>query len=104
MAQRAEGRGWKVARSQPPTRLRLNSGSDFRIEAGLLKPERIWRIWPHRHERDRGCSDFAGLHRMAAAELRHALPDCGCLGGPDGGRAHQLVQLGTEPRLLAFHE
>ena len=51
--------------------------------------------FPDGHEHDRGCSDFAGLHRMAAAELRHALPDCGCFGNPDGGRAHQLVQLGT---------
>jgi hypothetical protein len=31
--------------------------------------------FPDGHEHDRGCSDFAGLHRMAAAELRHALPD-----------------------------
>jgi hypothetical protein len=35
------------------------------------------------------------VNRMAAAELRHALADCGCFGGPDGRRAHQLVQLGT---------
>src|SRR5208283_717498 len=48
MAQRAAGRGWKVARSQLPTRLRLNSRSDFRTEAGLLKTERICRISPHR--------------------------------------------------------
>ena len=51
--------------------------------------------FPDGHEHDRGCSDFAGLHRMAAAELRHALSDCGCFGGPDVVRAHQLVQLGT---------
>ena len=38
---------------------------------------------------------FAGLHRLAAAELCHALPDCGCFGGPEDGRAQQLVQLGA---------
>src|SRR5579862_952775 len=43
MAQRAAGAGLKVARSQPPTRLRLNSKSDFRTEAGLLQTERIWQ-------------------------------------------------------------
>ena len=32
---------------------------------------------------------------LTAAELRHALQDCGCFGGPDVVQAHQLVQLGT---------
>ena len=60
--------------------------------------------FPDGHEHDHGRSDFAGLHRMAAAEFRHALPDCGCFGGPDGRRAHQLVQLGAGAGLFAFHE
>jgi len=33
-AQPAAGRGWKVAQSQPPTRLRLNSRQGFRTGAG----------------------------------------------------------------------
>ena len=37
-------RVWKVARSQPPTRLRLNSRSDFRTAAGLLRIELILNL------------------------------------------------------------
>src|SRR6266850_8348693 len=40
MGQQAVRRGWKVARSQPPTKLRSSSESDSRIGAGSSERRR----------------------------------------------------------------
>jgi hypothetical protein len=63
------------------------------LTAAFAPRDELAAHFPDGHEHDRGVLILLGLHRMAAAELRHALSDCGCFGGPDGGRAHQLVQL-----------
>jgi hypothetical protein len=40
--------------------------------AAFPQQDELAAHFPDGHEHDCGCSDFAGLHRMAAAELRHA--------------------------------
>jgi hypothetical protein len=59
------------------------------LTAAFPQRDELVAHFPDEHEH----SDIAGLHHMAAAELRHALPDCGCFGGPDGGRVHQSSRL-----------